>query len=79
MGAIFNVFPLILVPVLTYNIWAFGATASFNNGDGAACSRSIWRIRFGCNMPMASGAEWTIAFGDVLMLARADPCSSSNC
>ncbi len=35
MGAIFNVFPLILIPVLTYNIWAFGATAA-NNGDGAA-------------------------------------------
>ena len=26
MGAIFNVFPLMLIPVLTYNIWAFGAT-----------------------------------------------------
>lgn len=28
MGAIFNVFPLILIPVLIYNIWAFGATAA---------------------------------------------------
>jgi len=28
MGAIFNVFPLILIPVLVYNIWAFGATAA---------------------------------------------------
>jgi len=28
MGAIFNVFPLILIPVLIYNIWAFGSTAA---------------------------------------------------
>jgi hypothetical protein len=28
MGAIFNVFPLILIPVLVYNIWAFGSTAA---------------------------------------------------
>ena len=65
MGAIFNVFPLILIPVLTYNIWAFGATAS-SNGDGAGVRQHLqdaW-IR----MPMASGAEWTVAFGDVLVL-----------
>jgi hypothetical protein len=65
MGAIFNVFPLILIPVLTYNIWAFGATAA-ENGDGAAVRRHLstpW-----VEMPMASGAEWIIAFGDVLVL-----------
>jgi hypothetical protein len=65
MGAIFNVFPLILIPVLTYNIWAFGATAA-NNGDGAAVRQHLgdpW-----VNIPMASGATWTIAFGDVLVL-----------
>jgi len=28
MGAILNVFPLILIPVLIYNIWAFGSTAA---------------------------------------------------
>jgi hypothetical protein len=28
MGAIFNVFPLILIPVLIFNIWAFGSTAA---------------------------------------------------
>jgi hypothetical protein len=65
MGAIFNVFPLILIPVLTYNIWAFGATAA-NSGDGASVRQHLadaW-----LRMPMASGAEWTIAFGDVLVL-----------
>ena len=35
MGAIFNVFPLILIPVLTYNIWAFGATAASNDGGAS--------------------------------------------
>lgn len=65
MGAIFNVFPLILVPVLTYNIWAFGATAA-NNGDGAAVRAHLdtaW-----VTMPMASGATWIISFGDVMVL-----------
>jgi hypothetical protein len=65
MGAIFNVFPLILVPVLTYNIWAFGATAA-NNGDGAAVRAHLetpW-----VTMPMASGAQWIISFGDVMVL-----------
>ncbi len=65
MGAIFNVFPLILVPVLIYNIWAFGATAA--SGDGGVSVRQhlsdVW-IR----MPMASSVEWTVAFGDVLVL-----------
>lgn len=65
MGAIFNVFPLILIPVLTYNIWAFGATAA-ENGDGAAVRRHLgaqW-----IDMPMASGAHWIVTFGDVLVL-----------
>ena len=65
MGAIFNVFPLILIPVLTYNIWAFGATAA-NNGDGAAVRRHL-QTR-GSRMPMASGVEWIITFGDVMVL-----------
>ena len=65
MGAIFNVFPLILIPVLTYNIWAFGATAA-NSGDGAAVRSHLntpW-----VDMPMASGAHWIISFGDVMVL-----------
>ena len=65
MGAIFNVFPLILIPVLTYNIWAFGATAA-NSGDGASVRQHLqdaW-----VRMPMASGVEWIVTFGDVLIL-----------
>lgn len=67
MGAIFNVFPLILIPVLTYNIWAFGATAA-ENGDGAAVRRHLSASWNGEGIPMASGAPWVITFGDVLIL-----------
>jgi len=64
MGAIFNVFPLILIPVLTYNIWAFGATASAGQGvDVRTHLQNEW-----ISVPMASGAEWIITFGDVMML-----------
>ncbi|MGD9815623.1 MAG: hypothetical protein AB7Q23_15545 [Hyphomonadaceae bacterium] len=65
MGAIFNVFPLILIPVLTYNIWAFGATAAAD-GNGAAVVehlRDVWM-----RVPMASGATWNVMFGDVMVL-----------
>lgn len=64
MGAIFNVFPLILFPVLVYNIWAFGSTAV--NHDPAVVRGHLqdpW-----ARVPMASGVEWTLAFGDVLVL-----------
>jgi hypothetical protein len=33
MGAIFNVFPLILIPVLMYNIWAFGRTVTGTSSE----------------------------------------------
>jgi hypothetical protein len=65
MGAIFNVFPLILIPVLTYNIWAFGATAA--EGDGADVRRHLLSSWNGEGIPMASGVPWVITFGDVLV------------
>jgi hypothetical protein len=65
MGAIFNVFPLILIPVLTYNIWAFGSTAANNNNSQVVRNHlgDAW-----LNVPMASGVEWVVSFGDVLVL-----------
>jgi hypothetical protein len=63
MGAIFNVFPLILIPVLTYNIWAFGATAADQGTDVRSHLQSEW-----LSVPMASGVEWIVTFGDVLIL-----------
>jgi len=65
MGAIFNVFPLILIPVLTYNIWAFGSTAANNNNADIVRGHLAdpW-----LRVPMASGVEWVVAFGDVMVL-----------
>jgi hypothetical protein len=65
MGAIFNVFPLILIPVLVYNIWAFGATAGSDDGGVSVVQhlQDVW-----INMPMASRVTWQVAFGDVLVL-----------
>lgn len=67
MGAIFNVFPLILIPVLTYNIWAFGATATSQADDGGASVRQHLSDQW-LNIPMASNVAWTVSFGDVLVL-----------
>ena len=50
MGAIFNVFPLILIPVLIYNIWAFGSTAA---GTDAVDVRRHLETPMIC-VPMAS-------------------------
>ncbi len=50
MGAIFNVFPLILIPVLIYNIWAFGSTAA---GTSARDVRAHLEAQM-FSVPMAS-------------------------
>ena len=75
MGAIFNVFPLILIPVLIYNIWAFGSTAA---GTSGADVREHLRNDVFLRVPMASqeanvaGAmtqvEWVLSFGDLMVL-----------
>jgi hypothetical protein len=76
MGAIFNVFPLILIPVLSYNMWAFASWVGCMNTNAdaadpkAVCAASVrgalsdeW-----IGIPMASGVEWSVTFGDVLLL-----------
>jgi hypothetical protein len=68
MGAIFNVFPLILIPVLTYNIWAFGATAANNNNAAAVRIHLTDQEHPWLRVPMASGVEWIMTFGDILVL-----------
>jgi hypothetical protein len=66
MMAIFNVFPLVLIPVLIYNIWAFGATAG---GDSGAAVRDHLYNREEpmFQVAMASGADWVVTFGDALI------------
>ena len=69
MGAIFNVFPLILVPVLMYNIWAFGRTAT---GTTAKNVRDLLDQPM-FSVPMAStesgvAVQWAVSGGDFLLL-----------
>ncbi len=70
MGAIFNVFPLILIPVIIYNIWAF---ATGGSGDSAEVAARIMlhlqnRESPFLDVTMASGAHWIMTFGDVMIL-----------
>jgi hypothetical protein len=70
MGAIFNVFPLILIPVIIYNIWAF---ANAGSGDAAAIGAQILHHLQNQEEPflamtMASGARWVMTFGDIMVL-----------
>lgn len=64
MAAAFNVFPLILIPVLIYNIIAFGGMAMSN--DSSAVVQQLASIAFA--VPMASNATWNVAWGDILVL-----------
>jgi hypothetical protein len=76
MGAIFNVFPLILIPVLIYNIWAFGSTAA--GVTSANLRQHLTESMF--TVPMASqeasaavagamsAVQWAVTFGDLLIL-----------
>ncbi|HET9231591.1 MAG TPA: hypothetical protein VFO00_09915 [Vitreimonas sp.] len=70
MGAIFNVFPLILIPVIIYNIWAFA-----NGGDGTSAEVAAQILAHlqnrespFLNVTMASGAPWIMTFGDIMVL-----------
>ena len=74
MGAIFNVFPLLLVPVLIYNIWAFGSTAV--RVTAADVRRHLESDRM-FSIPMASSETvngvvqpvmWDVSFGTLLVL-----------
>jgi hypothetical protein len=63
MGAVIGVFPLILVPVLIYNIIAFGGSAI----SGAAKVREQFDSP-ASTIAMASNAQWVVHWGDVLLL-----------
>jgi hypothetical protein len=68
MGAIFNVFPLILIPVLIYNIWAFGSTAAHHDAVVPVVNYLSNQEHPWLNVTMASGAHWIVTFGDVMVL-----------
>lgn len=64
MRVIFGIFPLLAIPVIIYNLMAFG----FGNGhDGLTMAQSlanpIWTV------PMvAPGSQWQISSGDLLVI-----------
>lgn len=67
MGALFKVFPLILIPVLIYNFWAI-----FGGADPSAVREGLRGV-LGEGVPMASsesgvGVNWAVTGGDVLVL-----------
>jgi hypothetical protein len=76
MGAIFNVFPLLIVPVLIYNIWAFGSSLGGGPNSGRMVRQHLQDEWFA--VPMASQepgvagvmqpVEWSVSFGDLLIL-----------
>lgn len=83
MGAIFNVFPLILIPVLIYNIWAFGSTAAGTSARDvrAHLDAQMFTVPMASSEPAAAvgagasalangmqSVQWMVSFGDLLVL-----------
>ncbi len=74
MGAIFNVFPLILIPVLIYNILAFGATVARTTGKDVrdGLTNEWFSLQMASREPGISGVmqpvEWSVTSGDMLVL-----------
>jgi hypothetical protein len=70
MGAIFNVFPLILIPVIVYNIWAIASGGDGTNAEVGAQILAHLQNREDpfLNVTMASGAQWVMTFGDMMVL-----------
>jgi hypothetical protein len=77
MGAIFGIFPLILIPVLIYNIIAFGGSALKNAqsvrlqmGDTALQipMASTENLKNASGIPSVEHVQWLMTWGDVLVL-----------
>jgi hypothetical protein len=62
MSALFNVFPLILIPVFIYNAIAWGGSAF----EGAERVRDRM-LEPAFSIPMASQVQWAITWGDILL------------
>ena len=59
----FRAFPLLIIPVVIYNVFALGLAATSKAG-GAADSlvRSVF------NVPMPMNAQWPVSGGDLLLM-----------
>lgn len=73
MRLIFGIFPLLVIPVILYNLMALvfggGAPAIDASGQMAAASpmASLLNERF-VGLPMISGVEWELTKGDAIIL-----------
>ncbi len=77
MGAIFNVFPLLLVPVLIYNIWAFASTATRTSAADvrAHLESRMFSVPMASSEPVTGGLAgamqpvmWDVSFGTLLVM-----------
>lgn len=75
MRAIFGIFPLLVIPVVLYNLlaFAFGGPATSADAAGALQSAAgapllgLLNERF-LGLPMISGVEWVLTKGDAIVL-----------
>jgi hypothetical protein len=60
----FNMFPLLSIPVIIYNVIAIGGGAFAKNSQSVV--DNLAKRLF--DVPMASGTHWTVSSGDLLIL-----------
>ncbi|PHR60066.1 MAG: hypothetical protein COA47_08445 [Robiginitomaculum sp.] len=60
----FNMFPLLSIPVVIYNVMALGGGVFANNSQSIVdnLAKKLFEV------PMASGTFWTVSSGDLLIL-----------
>lgn len=75
MRAIFGIFPLLTIPVVIYNLMAFVFSKAPDVAEGAAVTgndRAMAMVETlqgtVLQLPMVSGASWTMTGGDLLIL-----------
>ncbi|HEY2070783.1 MAG TPA: hypothetical protein VGG48_14605 [Rhizomicrobium sp.] len=59
----FRLFPLLLIPIVIYNIIALGGGAIFHLNV-----QDLLSINHSAGIPMFSGDKWQFSFGDLLIL-----------
>ena len=63
---IFNIFPLLLIPVIIYFVMTFGSSSGIGP-DGAAGFATFLDSQV-VELSMASGVKWVLSIGDLLLL-----------
>lgn len=63
---IFNIFPLLLIPVIIYVVMTFGAESAVGPDGAAGFARNLDAQVI--ELSMASGVKWVLSIGDLLLL-----------